>query len=159
MSFKNKLTLFVISLILGACTSINYQAKEDAIEGYTDKFLGNDTFEVTFQTYRAGNHLPQIKQFALKRAAVLSQLNHKPFFKVLSEETEKRDELVRIPEQKSLSFAGSSSTGNLASPSYQEIEMIIPAHNKKFTIQKVTLKIKLLSNYEDGAFTVSSELE
>ena len=155
MSFRNILTSILISFVLVACTSIKYQAQEDAIEGYSDKNLGDNVYEVSFQTYREGSHLSEVKNLALKRAAEISLKYKKPFFIIISEKSETKGELVTIPEQKMLSFIGSSPSLNGASTAHQEVETIIPAYNKEFTIQKVILDIKLLSNYEDGAFTAS----
>lgn len=154
MPFKNKLIrILSLSFILAACTSINYQLRDNALEGYSDKRLAEDEFEVSFQTYRSGNHLPEIKQLALKRATEISQTYHKPFFIVRSEKHETSKELVTIPEQKMLSFSGTNSGSLSSGTGYQEVETIIPAHNKEFTIQKVILTIQLLSNDEEGAIS------
>ena len=156
MSFKYCLTLLLISFFLNACSSINYQSKRDTLEGYADKSLGNDVFEVTFQTHHKGSHLSQIKNLALRRAVEISTLHKKPFFIVLAEKSEIKDELVTIPEQKILSFSGTGSGSTMHSGGvYQEVETIIPAHIKEFSIQKVVLKVKLLTEYEDGAFSSS----
>lgn len=157
MITKIFLKIALLCIFLTACVNIEYKPRNDSVEGYLDKDLGQNRFEVSFQTYHQGDYYDEIKHLAIKRAGEISLKNEKPFFKIISEQFDTSNEIVTIPEQKIRSFITASAGSPISGSGQQEIEAIIPAHNKEFTVQLITLVIELLSEFQEDALKAQSD--
>ncbi len=152
------MTIRIISilaiLLLTACSSIDYQKKDDwTPEGYTDKLIEDNIFEVSFQTYRKGDHFPVIRKLALKRAAEISLSHNKSYFIIRDEQQIKEPILVNIPEH--ISRYQSRIDKDLP---MIEVETIIPAHNKNYLIQEIRLIVELTDDAGNNALFAKEQI-
>lgn len=146
--FNRLIIVACFCLSLFACTSIEYKQKNDWIpEGYSETQIDSTTFEVRYQTYRSGYHFDKLKHLALKRAAEIALRHNKNFFLMIDEARETKKGVMTIPEQKNRSLVRADRD---LPP--KEIETIIPAHNKEYLIQEITLTIRLLDTQQENAF-------
>lgn len=145
--FFRLITIACLLFIFIACSSLEYRSNDDWIpEGYSDNKLDSSTYEVSFQTYRNDYQFVHLKYYALKRAAEISLNNGKDFFLVIDEKNKQNKEVVTVPAQKSMSIM---KTDPESQPT--QVETIIPAYNKDYTIKTILLTIKILDEFQEGA--------
>ena len=147
-----KIVLLFFIVTLAACSSVYHKKEGWVPEGYTDEKIEEALYFVSFQTYRR-LEWPEIKAYALLRAAEIGKLNGYQYFAVDNLQQQEQIEIQQNKQVDGVVIGASSKYG-----SAEVTGAVIPAFTSEHKIRTVSFNARYVQQQSESDYEVDAIL-